>query len=148
MQGDSPLASTVTLGVRDFAKMRSFYQRMGWTQVFDGDNFAAFELRGLVLALFPLEQLAKDGHVDAETQRDGIRFSIIINVDLPEEVDALTAEMEAAGARVTKPAVDAEFFEGRSAYVADPEDNFWEIAWAPRDNPVLAAVRRAAGLST
>ncbi len=32
------------------------------------------------------------------------------------------------------------------AYFADPEDNYWEIAWAPRDNPIVAAARRAAGI--
>jgi uncharacterized protein len=146
MQAEAPLAGTVTLGVRDFALMRSFYRRLGWPQVFDGDNFAAFELRGLVLALFPVDDLARDGRAAAETRRDGIRFSIIINVDHPQAVDALAAEMVAAGGRVTKPAMNAEFFDGRSAYVADPEGNYWEIAWAPRDNPVVAAVRRAAGL--
>ena len=27
---------------------------------------------------------------------------------------------------------------------ADPEDNYWEIAWAPGDNAIVAAARRAA----
>jgi hypothetical protein len=38
-----------------------------------------------------------------------------------------------------------ELFEGRDAYFSDPEGNFWEIAYAPPDNPVVAAFRRAAG---
>ena len=142
-----PLANVVTLGVRDFARMRSFYRELGWPQVFDGADFAAFELRGIVLALFPLGRLAQDARAEPEAQRAGIRFSLIINVERPEDVDAMAAGMEAAGGRVSKPAVDAEFFDGRSAYIADPEENYWEIAWAPRDNPVAAAVRRAAGLS-
>jgi hypothetical protein len=37
--------------------------------------------------------------------------------------------------------------EGRDAYFADPEGNYWEIAWAPPDNPVVAAARRAAGVA-
>jgi hypothetical protein len=40
--------------------------------------------------------------------------------------------------------LDSEFFEGRSCYFADPEENFWEVAWAPPDNPIVAAARRAA----
>jgi hypothetical protein len=45
--------------------------------------------------------------------------------------------------RVTKEPVDAEFFTGRSAYLCDPEGNYFEIAWADEpDNPVLAATRR------
>ena len=42
--------------------------------------------------------------------------------------------------------MDAEFFVGRDAYFADPEGNYWEIACAPPDNPVVAASRRAAGM--
>ncbi|MDX6308462.1 MAG: uncharacterized protein QOI06_1508 [Nocardioidaceae bacterium] len=55
--------------------------------------------------------------------------------------------MRGAGARVTKEPVDAEFFTGRSAYLCDPENNFFEIAWADMPtNPVVIASRRAAGL--
>jgi predicted lactoylglutathione lyase len=49
---------------------------------------------------------------------------------------------------VTKEPTDAEFFEGRDAYFADPEGNCWEIAWAPDTNPVVAAARRAASQPT
>jgi hypothetical protein len=62
-----------------------------------------------------------------------------------EDLDTL-ANLITLGARVTKEPVDAEFFTGRSAYLCDPEDNYFEIAWADEpDNPVLAATRRAAG---
>jgi predicted lactoylglutathione lyase len=62
-------------------------------------------------------------------------------------VDRLTEHMRGAGARVTKEPVDAEFFTGRSAYLCDPENNFFEIAWADMPtNPVVIASRRAAGL--
>ena len=54
--------------------------------------------------------------------------------------------MRLAGARVTKEACDAEFFQGRSAHLCDPEDNYFEVVWAARDYPVSAAVRRPAGL--
>jgi hypothetical protein len=63
----------------------------------------------------------------------------------PEDVDELTGRARAAGARVTKEPVAATFFEGRDAYFAEPEGNFWEVAWSAGDNPVVAAARRAAG---
>lgn len=66
--------------------------------------------------------------------------------DSRDEVDSLAQLVRQSGGRVTKEPVDAEFFEGRSAYFADPEDNYWEIAWVPPDNAIVAAVRRAAGL--
>ena len=58
------------------------------------------------------------------------------------------ARAREAGGTITKEPTDAEFFEGRDAYFADPEGNFWEIAWAAPDNPVVLAARRAAGLSS
>jgi len=49
-----PLANLITLGARDFGTLRDFYRRLGWPQVTDDGEFAVFELRGIVLALFPL----------------------------------------------------------------------------------------------
>jgi catechol 2,3-dioxygenase-like lactoylglutathione lyase family enzyme len=146
MTEQPPLAGVVTLGTRDFAALRGFYRRVGWPQIVDTDDFAVFVLRGIVLALFPIEQLARDGNAEPEPASGGIRFTIAILVDTAEQVDALTGQMRAAGARVTKEPVDAEFFTGRSAYLCDPEGNYFEIACAPSDNPVVQAARRAAGL--
>ena len=143
-----PLANLITLGARDFASLRDFYRRVGWPQVLDSDDFAVFELRGIVLALFPLDKLARDGQVAPDLGDGGIRSTIGIQVESAAAVDALTERLRDAGAQVTKEPVDAEFFTGRSAYLCDPEHNYFEIAWADLpDNPVLAAVRRAAGLS-
>ncbi len=144
--GQLPLANILTLGVRDFAGQRDFYRRLGWPQVFDGDDFAVFELRGLLLALFPVDKLAIDSRAEPGTSDGGIRFSIIIQADGPDEVDELADRVRQAGGTITKDPVDAEFFSGRDAYFADPEGNYWEIAWASEDNPVTTAARRAAGL--
>jgi uncharacterized protein len=146
MDEPAPLANLITLGARDLPRLRDFYQALGWPQIIDDGEFVAFALRGIVLALFPLAQLARDGRTEAQPGTGGISFTIGINVDTAEEVDRLTERMRDAGARVTKEPVDAEFFTGRSAYLCDPEDNYFEIVWAESDNPVLAAVRRAAGV--
>ncbi len=142
-----PMANIITLGVQDFGAQRDFYRRLGWPQAFDSDDFAVFELRGALLALFPVDKLAADAHAQPELGRGGIRFSVIINVDKPEDVDELAARVREAGGKLTKDPIDAEFFVGRDAYFVDPENNFWEIAYAPPDNPVVAASRRAAGLA-
>ena len=113
----------------------------------DNGEFAVVELRGILLALFPLAKLAHDGNTEPEPSTGGIRFTIGVQVDSAEEVDRLTEHMRAAGARVTKAPVDAEFFTGRSAYLCDPEGNYFEIVWADMpNNPVVIAARRAAGL--
>jgi len=141
------LANIITLGVQDFGAQREFYRRLGWPQAFDSEDFAVFELRGALLALFAVDKLAADSHAQPELGRGGIRFSVIISVDRPEDVDELAARVRQAGGKLTKAPVDAEFFEGRDAYFVDPEGNFWEIACAPADNPVVAASRRAAGMA-
>ena len=144
--GEGPLANIITLGVRNFDDEREFYRRLGWPQAFDSDDFAVFELRGALLALFPIDQLAADSQARPEPGQGGIRFSVIISADSPEDVDELAEKARRAGATVTKEPCDAEFFTGRDAYFCDPEANYWEIAWSPPDNPVSEAARRAAGL--
>ena len=143
----APLANVLTLGVRDIDAQRAFYRRLDWPVVLDSDDFVVFELRGALLALFPVEKLAVDGRAAPETGSGGIRFSVIIIVDARDEVDELAARVRAAGGTFTKEPTDAEFFDGRDAYFADPEGNFWEIAWAAASNPVSDAARRAAGLA-
>ena len=145
MSHDLPLANIITLGVSDLAGQRAFYRRLGWPLVLDSGDFVVFELRGALLALFGAEDLGRDAHAAPERGRGGIRSSIIITVDRSEDVDKLTERARAAGARITKDPVAAEFFDGRDAYFADPEGNYWEVAWSADDNPVTAAARRAAG---
>lgn len=145
MDAAAPLGNVITLGAIDFARLRRFYGALGWPTVVDDDDFVAFELRGAVLAIFPVEKLATDGHATADRTRAGIRSSIAVMAERPDDVDDLVKRMRDAGARVTKAPQDAEFFEGRDAYLADPEENYWEIAWAPATNAIFAAARRAAG---
>jgi catechol 2,3-dioxygenase-like lactoylglutathione lyase family enzyme len=128
----------VTLGARDFPRLRDFYRTVGWPQIIDDREFAAFECRGVVLAVFPLVQLARDGNTDPGVGGAGIRFTIGIMADPPDEVDRLTEQMRHAGARVTKEPVDAEFFTGRSAYLCDPESNYFEIACAEPNNLITS----------
>jgi predicted lactoylglutathione lyase len=143
-----PLANIVTLGVRDFAREREFYRQLGWPHAFDSSEFTVFELRGALLALFDIDQLGTDARAAPEPRHTGIHSSVIITADRPEDVDALIRRARDAGATVTKEPTDAEFFEGRDAYFADPEGNYWEVAWSASENPVTVAARRAAGIST
>lgn len=148
MTSPPPLANIITLGVNDLARQRRFYNQLGWPILLDSEDFIVFGLRGALLALFPVEQLARDAHTDAAPKTTGIRSAVIITVDGAAEVDELAAQARAAGATLTKEPTAAEFFEGRDAYFADPEGNFWEVAWAADSNPIVAAARRAAGEAT
>jgi len=113
MSHDLPLANIITLGVSDVAGERDFYRRLGWPLVLDSADFVVFELRGALLALFGVDDLGRDAHAEPERGRGGIRSSIIITVDRSEDVDELTERARAAGARITKDPVTAEFFDGR-----------------------------------
>ena len=122
--------SVVTLGVRDMATMRSFYQGLGWAGVpGSGDDFAGFLLGGVLLGLYPLHHLAAEAAPDAPAPSGWAGITLACNVDEAAQVDEVFAAMVAAGATPVTPPRDADW-GGRSAYVADPEGNRWEIAWA------------------
>ncbi len=133
----TPLADVmITLGARDLPRLREFYCQLGWPTIIDDGEFVAFEVRGVVLALFPIAELARDGNTEPDAGSSGIRFTVGIMVDRAEEVDELAEHMRNAGAHVTKEPADAEFFDGRSAYLRDPEGNYFEITWAKPNNPI------------
>ena len=136
--------TVVTLGARDLPRLRSFYSALGWEVAIEAEDFCAFQLRGALLALFPWEKLAADGHAREAVPAPGMRgFSLGINVDRPEQVDEAIAAAENAGATVTKaPSAPAEF-EGRHAYFADPEENYWEVVYLRGDGPGQQAIDRA-----
>jgi len=48
----------ITLGVRNFQKALSFYEGLGWQKSDKSmDDYALFPLGGIVLGLYPLEEL-------------------------------------------------------------------------------------------
>jgi uncharacterized protein len=145
-RSQKPLANVITLGARSVPTLRAFYRQLGWPLINDDEELLVFELQGAVLALFAADKLAADGRATVEPRQGGIRFTLGIMVDSRDEVDQMAELVRQSGGRLTKEPIDAEFFEGRSAYFADPEDNYWEIAWAPPDNLIVAAARRAAQL--
>src|SRR6059036_861254 len=108
-----PIANVITLGAQSVSTLRDFYQRLGWPLIIDDEDFAAFELRGAVLALFAADKLAADGRATVEPRQGGIRFTLGIMVDSRDEVDRMADLVRQSGGRLTKQPVDAEFFEGR-----------------------------------
>jgi predicted lactoylglutathione lyase len=122
--------NVVTLGAHDLRRLRHFYSALGWEVAIEAKDFCAFRLGEIYLALFPWDKLASDGHAQPTAQVDGMRgFSLGINVDRPEQVDEIIAAVESAGAVITKPPGDPIEFEGRNAYFADPEQNYWEVVY-------------------
>jgi catechol 2,3-dioxygenase-like lactoylglutathione lyase family enzyme len=121
----------VTLGVSDLAVSRRFYEEgLGWhaSSASVGD-VVFFQAGGVVLALYPRRLLARD----AKVRDDGRGFGGITlahNVPNQADVDRVLSEVERAGARILKRAIDTDW-GGRSGYFADPDGHPWEVAWAP-----------------
>ncbi len=123
--------SIVTLGVRDLASMRAFYRGLGWHEGISTEGFAAFKTGGAVLALFPLDELARDANSVVPPGEGGFRgVTLALNVEEKGRVDEVVGTVRAAGGRIVKEPIDADW-GGRSAYFSDPEGNLWEVAWMP-----------------
>ena len=137
--------TVVTLGARDHPRLREFYVGLGWEATIDMEGFAALRTAGAVLALFDAGQLAGESTRPApEPGQGGRGFTLAINVDRAEEVDATIDAARAAGATVVTEPVQQDW-GGRSGYFTDPEDNAWEVAWVPPGNQMAALLRHASG---
>ncbi len=121
--------SLITLGVADLARARAFYEGMGWNTGADpGDDVAFFATPGCIVALWDRAKLAEDSAVTDPGGWGGV--TLAHNVRSPEEVDAVLAEAEAAGAIITRPAGDT-FYGGYSGIFEDPDGHPWEVAHNP-----------------
>lgn len=124
--------SLITIGAVNLPILRSFYKGLGWEETeISSDNYAVFKTVGVLLSIYPIEEMAKDAGVEITKSIDtfhGVTFAI--NVDIPEEVDTTVDTIRKIGGRILTEPSDA-FWGGRTAYFADPENNLWEIAWNP-----------------
>jgi uncharacterized protein len=121
----------ITLGVKNLQRSRDFYLNVfGWKPTESStEGIVFFQLNGIQLALFPQESLADDAGVEPDGH--GFRrYSLAHNVSSDKEVDELIAKLESNGARVVKQP-EKVFWGGYSGYIADPDDNLWEIASNP-----------------
>ena len=122
--------TVITLGVRDLARARSFYEALGWkTGAAPDDDVVFFQAGDMVLALWDRATLAEDSCVEDTPGWGGV--TLAHNVGSPEEVDAVTEEARAAGAEIGREP-GKTFWGGYSAAFCDPEGHPWEIAHNPR----------------
>jgi len=122
-----PRISLVTLGVRDLGRALAFYEALGWSDAQQPDDeIAFFQAGGMVFGLWT----ALGGH-----GAPGIELAH--NVRSPEEVDALLAAAQRAGATIVRPAARAEW-GGYTGAFADLDGYVWEVAqnpdWTLRDD--------------
>jgi uncharacterized protein len=121
--------SLVTLGVADLERSLRFYETLGWKRANENPEVVFFQLNGMILALWSRKNLAEDAKLSSEGS--GFRgIALAYNARSREDVDAVMAEAERAGARILKPAEEV-FWGGYSGYFADPDGHLWEVAWNP-----------------
>ena len=98
-----------------------------------------FELNGgLILSLYPREELAKDARIPPTPPASG-EFSIGHIVGERSEVDAVLAQAQEAGATLTDEAHERPWGI-YSGYFRDPDGHLWEIIWNPRHVPPPSSV--------
>ena len=120
-----------TLGVNDLLVSADFYEnKFGWKRSPMGnENIIFFEMSGIVLSLYNRKALAEDATV-TETGSGFKGFTLAHNVRSEEEVNQLVASLRNNGVKVVKEPQKV-FWGGYSSYVADPDENLWEIAYNP-----------------
>ena len=93
--------SFITLGVADLDRARSFYERLGWTAARAGQGLGIvfFQLGGLVLALYPRHELAKDADAPENPAGGFSGVTLAYNARSREDAVTVMAEALAAGAK-------------------------------------------------
>src|SRR5262245_6134256 len=121
----------ITLGVRDLETSRKFYmETLGWkASPSSNDDVTFIQVGGVVLSLFPRENLAEDAMVSPE----GSGFSgitLAYNARSESEVDEIMANLKSKKVKILKEPQKV-FWGGYSSYFADPDGNCWEVAYNP-----------------
>ena len=138
-----PRIHAITLAVSDLDRALKFYRDgLGLsTKGIFGTEFAGddrnpagavvmFNLQGgVILALWPRSELAKDANVPLAPQKTG-EFSIGHAVPDRKAVDELLARAKAAGATVTDAGHERPWGI-YSGYFRDPDGHLWEVMWNP-----------------
>jgi len=138
-----PRVHVITLAVEDLDRALAFYRDglgldspgiVGTEFAGDAQNAAGavamFRLEGdVILALYPRTELAKDSGIALGSPTSG-EFSIGQLVASRDDVDAVLAEAQAAGATLLGAARDRPWGI-YSGYFRDPDGHLWEIIWNP-----------------
>jgi uncharacterized glyoxalase superfamily protein PhnB len=137
----TPRINVLTLAVDDLERALKFYRDgLGLPSEgiiateFVGDTtkpsgaIALFELDGgLILALYPRTELAKDANCK-QGAPNATEFSLGYIVSSKDEVDALLQKAKAAGATVTDDPHDRPWGI-YSGYFQDLDGHLWEVIW-------------------
>ena len=120
----------ITLGVQDLEKSKMFYaETLGWTLSRPQEGIAFFQVGGVVLALFPRDELAKDALVSPEGHGFA-GIALAYNAQSESEVDGIIRDLKAKGVKIIREPQKVSW-GGYSSYFADPDNFLWEVAYNP-----------------
>lgn len=138
-----PKINVITLAVNDLEKSVAFYRdglglptrgivatEFKGTETEPAGTIAFFELQGgLILALYPRKEFAKDARVP-NSAASSLEFSLGYMVESRQAVDELLQMAQSAGATITDKAHDRAWGI-YSGYFKDLDGHLWEIIWNP-----------------
>jgi uncharacterized protein len=133
-----PRVTVITLGVANLEAALTFYRdglglptRGIVGAEFEHGALALFDLQhGLKLAIYPRSDLAFDAKV-ALGLPSATECTVGHYLRSREEVDAVMAQAELAGATISDAAHDRPWGI-YSGYFQDPDGHVWEVVWDPR----------------
>lgn len=124
----------ITLGTKDIVKSHQFFKKLGFeTSVMGTEeepDIIFFRNEGSKIALFPLNELAKD--VNKENPPvisygfSGI--TLAYNAKSKEEVDIIINNAQLAGATIVKQPQPTDW-GGYGGYFTDLDGYYWEVAY-------------------
>jgi len=122
--------SLVTLGVRDLAAAKAFYEQLGWRGQ-EVEETVFLQAGGIAVVLWSREKLAADCGLPCDAPATGFGGIVLAhNVRSQAEVDDIVAAARDAGATVTR-APGTTFYGGYAGVFVDLDGHAWEIAHNP-----------------
>jgi predicted lactoylglutathione lyase len=121
--------SLITLGVRDVARSRAFYEQLGWRGQ-EVQETVFFQAGGLAVVLWGRDKIGADAGVDDDRAATFAGMVLAHNVRSRADVDEIVRAAAEAGATVTKAPVDT-FYGGYAGFFRDPDGHVWEVAHNP-----------------
>ncbi|MEB1810204.1 MAG: VOC family protein [Bacillaceae bacterium] len=124
----------ITLGTKDIVKSHEFFKKLGFETSVRGSesnpDIIFFKNEGTRIALYPLEELAKDINPGQPPQIStgfpGV--TLAYNAKSIQEVDDILKQAELAGAVIVKQPQTTDW-GGYGGYFTDLDGYYWEVAY-------------------
>lgn len=124
----------ITLGTKDIVKSHKFFKELGFDTSIRGTEenpfIIFFRNEGSRIALYPLEELAKDINSENPPAISNVFSGITLayNAKSMEEVDEVMKKAESAGAKIAKQPKKTDW-GGYGGYFTDLDGYYWEVAY-------------------